>query len=200
MRRHFYVALLVLHGVTGCGGSLPSKSTTAKHPHDLRNRNGAAASQRRYPVCCPATPDDESASQSSKGAPCERFAELQEEYANVTAKRVLVGKATYYSDRLSGQAMANGELYRPDCAHAAHRTLPFGTIVRVRPMKSRDCAKQSRAGCTGNDRSVVVRISDRGPFGNNGRIIDVSYSAARTLGLIREGVMDVQVEVLESPE
>lgn len=194
------MALLALHGVPACGGTLQSKGTAAKHPHDLRNRKGTAASQHRYPVCCPATSDDESVAQTPPDSPCERFAELQEEYAHVAAKRVLVGKATYYSDRLSGQAMANGELYRPDCAHAAHRSLPFGTVVRVRPLKSRDCTKQSRASCTASDRSVVVRISDRGPFGNNGRIIDVSYSAARTLGLIREGVMDVQVEVLESPE
>jgi len=82
--------------------------------------------------------------------------------------------------------MASGEVYQPDCAQAAHRTLPFGSIVRVRVVKS--------------GASVVVRIADRGPYAGNGRIIDLSYRAALTIGLVRAGVADVHVEVLRVPE
>jgi len=80
--------------------------------------------------------------------------------------------------------MASGEVYQPDGAQAAHRTLPFGTIVRVTMVESK--------------RSVIVRITDRGPYGK-GRIIDVSYAAAERLGLIRAGVAAVRVDVLEMP-
>jgi rare lipoprotein A len=66
---------------------------------------------------------------------------------------------------------------------AAHRSLPFGTRVRVTNL--------------GNDRSVVVRINDRGPF-VDGRIIDVSYAAARELGALGRGVFNARLEVLEA--
>ncbi len=92
------------------------------------------------------------------------------------------GKASYYSDRLSGRKTANGERYDPRALTAAHRTLPFGTVVVV-----------SRA----DGRSVRVRVNDRGPFAK-GRIIDLSRAAAEQLGMIRAGVVDVTVTV-ESP-
>jgi rare lipoprotein A len=100
--------------------------------------------------------------------------------------RVFTGKATYYSQSLAGHPMASGELYQPACAQAAHRTLPFGSIARVRAVES--------------GASVVVRIADRGPYAGNGRIIDLSYAAARAIGLIRAGVVDVRVEVLRLPD
>jgi rare lipoprotein A len=95
---------------------------------------------------------------------------------------VLEGRATYYSDALAGNHTANGERYDPRAMTAAHRTLKFGTQVRV---TRRD---------TGS--SVVVRINDRGPFGDRRRIIDLSRAAAQELGMIRAGVVDVSVEVL----
>jgi rare lipoprotein A len=97
--------------------------------------------------------------------------------------RVLHGRASYYSDSLAGNLTANGERYDPRALTAAHRSLAFGTQVRVtRPD-------------TGS--SVVVRINDRGPFGDRRRIIDLSRRAAQDLGMIRAGVVDVEVEVLE---
>ena len=80
--------------------------------------------------------------------------------------------------------MASGERYDPALAQAAHRTLPFGTIVRVTDRKS--------------GKAVVVRITDRGPYGK-GRIIDLSHAAAERIGLLRQGVTDVRVDVLELP-
>jgi rare lipoprotein A len=92
------------------------------------------------------------------------------------------GQATYYGNSLAGHKTASGERYQPSELTAAHKQLPFGTLVRVTREDDR--------------RSVVVRINDRGPFGNARRIIDVSYSAAEALDMLRAGVVPVRVEVL----
>jgi hypothetical protein len=96
---------------------------------------------------------------------------------------VLEGKAAYYSDALRGRATASGAPYDPSALTAAHRSLPFGTVVRVvRPD-------------TGAE--VVVRINDRGPFGDEARILDLSRAAAERLDMIRAGVIPIRAEVLE---
>ena len=92
------------------------------------------------------------------------------------------GKATYYSDALAGRPTASGEPYRPSGYTAAHKKLPFGTVVRVVHVRS--------------GRWVRVRINDRGPFGDAQRIIDLSKTAATKLGILREGVAPVRVEIL----
>jgi rare lipoprotein A len=91
-----------------------------------------------------------------------------------------VGLATYYARSLAFHRTASGERYDPNLLTAAHRTLPFGTRVEVR-----------RA----DGRSVVVRINDRGPF-RRGRIIDLSERAAAAIGLLRDGVAEVELRVL----
>ncbi len=92
------------------------------------------------------------------------------------------GDASYYADKFIGRTTASGERYDPDALTAAHRSLPFGTRVRVTRLES--------------GQSVVVRINDRGPF-VRGRIIDLSHTAARRLDMIREGVVSVAIEVLK---
>jgi len=92
-----------------------------------------------------------------------------------------VGLASFYSSTLVGHRTASGEPYRPEALTAAHRRLRFGTHVRV-------TARQS-------GRSVVVRINDRGPF-VPGRIVDLSREAARQIGLLDVGVLEVAIEVL----
>lgn len=91
------------------------------------------------------------------------------------------GLASYYGERFHGRTTASGETYDMYAFTAAHRTLPFGTTVRVVEVESR--------------RSVVVRITDRGPF-VDGRVIDLSYAAAQELGMIRAGVVPVEIEIL----
>ncbi len=91
------------------------------------------------------------------------------------------GEASYYADTFEGRQTANGEIYTHRKRTAAHRTLPFGTRVRVTRLD------------TGAE--VVVRINDRGPF-KRGRIIDLSRSAAQAIGLIAVGVADVEIQVL----
>lgn len=92
------------------------------------------------------------------------------------------GKASYYASRHHGRRTASGERLNNNALTAAHRELPFGTQVRVTNLS--------------NERSVVVRITDRGPHGR-GRLIDLSQAAARQLGMLRAGVATVRVESLD---
>jgi rare lipoprotein A len=92
----------------------------------------------------------------------------------------LSGLASFY--RLAGYKTANGETFDPNLLTAAHRTLPFGTKLRVTNEKT--------------GKSVVVRVNDRGPF-IPGRELDLSYSAAETLGMVEQGVGKVQMTVLQ---
>jgi peptidoglycan lytic transglycosylase len=96
------------------------------------------------------------------------------------------GTASYYSDKLAGRRTASGERYDPRALTAAHRSLEFGTKVRV----VRD----------DDGREVVVRINDRGPFGEGDRIIDLSRAAAERLGMMRAGVVAVRLQVLNAPD
>ena len=96
--------------------------------------------------------------------------------------RVFSGRVSYYADSLAGNHTANGEIYDPRKFTAASRTLPFGTRLRVTRIN--------------NNKSVEVRVNDRGPFGRRKRILDVSRAAAEALDMIRAGVVKVRVEVL----
>ena len=95
--------------------------------------------------------------------------------------RVGGGVASYYGERFRGRRTANGERFDPDRLTAAHRTLPFGTRLRV---------TNPRTG-----RSVVVRVNDRGPFHGN-RVIDLSKAAARRIGMLGSGTARVEIERL----
>ncbi|HAF70150.1 MAG: Rare lipoprotein A [Acetothermia bacterium 64_32] len=95
-----------------------------------------------------------------------------------------VGIASWYGPGFHGKATASGEPYDMYAFTAAHKTLPFGTVVRVVDL------------ATG--RSVVVRINDRGPF-VAGRIIDLSYAAAEALGIVAQGTARVGLVVLRRP-
>ena len=95
------------------------------------------------------------------------------------AQDVQRGKATFYSKRATGSRTANGERLHHDSLTCAHRTYPFGTMLRVYN--------------PANGRSVTVRVTDRGPF-VRGRIIDLSWRAAKELDIISQGVAMVIVQ------
>jgi rare lipoprotein A len=97
------------------------------------------------------------------------------------------GLASYYGDGFAGRKTASGERYDPDEFTAAHRSLPFGSVVRVARLDG------GRPGS-----SVEVRINDRGPF-VRGRIIDLSDAAARELDLLHDGVGRVSVQLVALP-
>ncbi len=91
------------------------------------------------------------------------------------------GLASWYAGKFQGRRTASGEIFDTRLMTAAHRTLPFGTLVRVRNLD--------------NGREVVVRVNDRGPF-VEGRIIDLSRAAAEAIGMTGSGVTRVSVEVV----
>ena len=92
------------------------------------------------------------------------------------------GMASFYADKFQNQRTASGELYDSSKYTAAHRELPFGQQLRV-------IRKD-------NGKSVVVTVNDRGPFNEN-RIVDLSKAAAKDLGMLRDGILEVIVQVLE---
>ncbi len=103
----------------------------------------------------------------------------------VTEGATQAGVASYYADSLAGHPTASGEPYDPSEFTAAHRTLPFGTVVEV---------------ARSDGRSVLVRINDRGPFGKKKRIIDLSRAAAQAIGLDRSGIATVTLRVVSVPK
>lgn len=90
-------------------------------------------------------------------------------------------KASYYADKFHGRKTANGTTYHRDSLTCAHKTLPFGTVLRVTNPK--------------NDKTVYVTVTDRGPF-IKGRSVDLSYAAAKAIGTINAGVSNVVVKDL----
>jgi rare lipoprotein A len=99
------------------------------------------------------------------------------------------GYATYLAPMFHGRTSASGERFDERKLVAAHRTLPFGSVVRVTNVK--------------NGRSVTVRIIDRGPYGKNyreGTIIDVSRAAARRLRMLRDGQVPARMEIVKLGE
>lgn len=101
------------------------------------------------------------------------------------AGQMLEGRASYYSDSLAGNTTASGDVYDPSELTAASRDLAFGTRVRVTRIDT--------------GASVVVRVNDRGPFGDRSRILDLSRAAAEELDMIRAGVVEIRVEILDTP-
>jgi rare lipoprotein A len=94
------------------------------------------------------------------------------------------GEASYYAASFEGLRTASGEKYSRSAFTAAHRTLPFGTRVKVTHLRT--------------GKTTIVHVNDRGPH-RQGRIIDLSEAAARELGILAEGVARVRIEVIERP-
>src|SRR5690554_5073656 len=87
-------------------------------------------------------------------------------------------KASYYHSKFEGRTTSSGSIYRADSLTCAHKTLPFGTRLKVENPE--------------NNSFVIVKVTDRGPF-IRGREIDLSYAAADLLGIVQEGVADVTI-------
>lgn len=99
---------------------------------------------------------------------------------HITAQtKKAVGVATYYGHKFHGRRTSDGSTYHRDSLTCAHRTLPFGTLLKVRNTK--------------NGREVVVKVTDRGPF-RRGGIVDLSFAAAKEIGMVSSGVVRVEVE------
>lgn len=97
---------------------------------------------------------------------------------NTTSK---TGLASYYAHQFHGRKTASGERFNMHAMTVAHKTLPFGTKLKVT--------------CESTGKSVVVKVNDRGPFHGN-RVLDLSYGAAKALGTVNKGVSKVKYEIL----
>ena len=118
----------------------------------------------------------------SVGTPAPVVENLMTEEAEKAATKSLgSGEASYYGPGFAGRPTANGERFNPSEMTAAHRTLPFGSKLRVTN--------------TSNGRSVVVRVNDRGPYAHN-RVLDLSKGAAQKIGMIQSGTANVKLELI----
>ncbi len=95
---------------------------------------------------------------------------------------VLYGESSYYADKFHGRETANGEIFDMYKKTAAHKTLPFNTMLEVTNLE--------------NNQSVIVRVNDRGPYKKD-RILDISYGAAREIDMISSGVVKVRIKILK---
>lgn len=99
--------------------------------------------------------------------------------------QTLTGNATYYGNRWHGRRTSSGEVYHKDSMTCAHRTLPFGTLLRVTNPK--------------NGKEVVVKVTDRGPF-RRGAIIDLSMAAAKEIDMVRDGITYVEAVAVHNTD
>lgn len=165
---HYWLAIVAFLGLTGCAAAPKYTSRTpARRPE-------SPASTAKPP---PATPDRPPVQRSVDG----RVPNGPERWGD----HYLRGFASWYGQDFHGRKTANGEIYNMYKMTAAHRTLPFGTRVRVWNVE--------------NGRSCIVVINDRGPF-IEGRILDLSYAAALELEMAQKGIAQVQIEILKVPD
>jgi rare lipoprotein A len=155
------VAVVIAAGVVAAGPSL----------RPAPDRAGQSASQEATPLPAPGPQEATAAPEAEDAADIGPVVLATEE-----------GRASYYASSLAGRRTASGVPYRPRAMVAAHRTLPFGTWLRVENLA--------------NGRVVEVEVVDRGPF-TRGRILDLSRRAAEELGFVRQGHTRVRIEVLE---
>ena len=164
----------VLGLLAGCTTSPIAPPGSSAIPNAVSSASGSnAASQDSKSTAPPvaSAPSDAHDSTSQSAADAAGWQELER------------GQASWYGPRFHGRRTASGERYDQHALTAAHKTLPFGTMVRVRSL------------VTGKE--VDVRVTDRGPF-VRGRIIDVSRAAAEALGMMGLGVKQVSLHIVES--
>lgn len=171
-------ALAWLSGCTTAPTSTSGESTSPAGPHVASTSNGSSTPDAKIPGAPGATSSLEIPDNLNKG-----FGTSPSQSGGPVLRELERGQASWYGPRFHGRRTASGERYDQHAMTAAHKTLPFGTLVRVRSL------------VTGKE--VDVRVTDRGPF-VRGRIIDVSRAAAEALGMMGLGVKQVSLHVADS--
>lgn len=118
------------------------------------------------------------------GMPTTLLAKMKRIHATMTTNvnKPFTGLASYYGAKFHNKRTASGEIFNKNALTAAHRTLPFGTQIKVTNLR--------------NGKSVTVKVNDRGPH-VRGRIVDLSLGAAKKIGLVHAGTTRVRLEVLK---
>ena len=127
---------------------------------------------------CTASPRYTSGTASKKNKTAKKFTKKSKD----DKKTIYKGVSSYYGPKFHGNLTANGEVYDMYGVTAAHKTLPFNTVARVTNLD--------------NNKSLILRINDRGPY-IDGRILDCSYGAAKKLGFLKEGTANVEIRIIE---
>jgi len=170
-----------------CGDQRPAEAPHRHSAQPARSRPSDAADTENDLVPVEETAENPAQTAALQPAQVSRDAsatseQLSERYGKTRALARQQGSASYYSDAFAGRKTASGQPYEPQGFTAAHRSLAFGTVLRVTRIDS--------------GQSVYVRVTDRGPYGPRGRILDLSRAAAAELGMLRAGVVKIKVEVL----
>ena len=166
-------SIVLLLGMTSCSSAPRSSSpqTATAQASKASSKHGVSQKQDPSKIYGDAALNQAYADWSAAGYPKPSGA----------GKYALDGKASWYGPGLNGNKTASGEVFDMYGMTAAHKELPFGSIVLVTNQN--------------NNKSVVVRINDRGPF-IRGRVIDLSYGAAYLIEMVRAGVVPVTIEVI----
>jgi rare lipoprotein A len=183
--RGFALASLCLLSIA-CGDSQPAKAPLdpARQPKTARASYVTVGNSKPTPPLAQLTRQAGPARANPAPPPASATsAQLAERYSAGRVLSVQVGTGSYYADKFAGRSTASGTPYEPRGFTAAHRSLPFGSVLRV----TRKDGGQV----------VYVRVTDRGPFGSRDRILDLSRAAAEQLEMLRAGVVPIRVEVLE---
>lgn len=188
LTRRISLLTLLTVALAGCSGDDTAQQDDASQQDDAAAMDALTAEQiaqlaEQYPrLGAEPLPEPEPSSDANPDRVPERVA------ANVSERvlETITGRATFYANSFEGRRTASGIPFRQNQMVAAHRGYPFGTILRVTNLR--------------NERSVNVRVVDRGPFGASaarGTVIDLSRRAAQELDFIGAGRAQVRVEVLE---
>lgn len=177
--------MLGLLNLVACADEPPAKSPSLLKPRQRAEVSHVSRRSAQPAASSPAVVHENPAisPQVAGSAHVPTQSVLVERFGRARSLSVQLGRASYYADKFSGRSTASGALYEPHGFTAAHRSLPFGTIVRVTRLDG--------------GQVVYVRITDRGPYGGRGRILDLSRAAAEQLGMIRAGVVKIKAEVVE---
>ena len=159
-RTAILLGICCIAALSACSSSVRFASTS---PNGVESRSVAVSKPARTP------------------AP-ERVASVQHSTDLKSTDQTFSGMASYYGNEFQGRKTASGERYDRSEFSAAHRTLPFGTMLKIR----------NKA----NDRTVIVRVNDRGPFKET-RILDLSLAAAQELDLVKSGTASIEATVVE---
>jgi rare lipoprotein A len=176
------LTILITICVAACGGTDTRDAPDASATAELDDSTLAALVDQFPRLGAEPLSQPEPSPDATPGTPPERFAAR----ASDAVLETVMGEATFYANSFEGKRTASGIPFRQNQLVAAHRAFPFGTILRVTNLR--------------NNRSVNVRVVDRGPFGSSaarGTVIDLSRRAAERLDFIGAGRTRVRVEVLE---
>ena len=131
---------------------------------------------------CSSSPRYSSSSETKLKKINEKTPSLSTRNKNIKHRRIMKGVSSFYAEDFHGKLTANGEVYDMYGLTAAHKTLPLNTIIRVTNLV--------------NDKSLILRVNDRGPY-VKGRKLDCSYGAAKKLEFVNDGTVEVKIEVIE---